>query len=180
MHGVARKSGPVSAAEEAERAKKIAKYNEAKRLALEARQRGAYDDAAYAVTAALLALNPDFYSLWNFRRELLLHRFSQNSASISALCAEEAKLTEKALLKNPKAYGAWHHRIWTIDQGTIDLKAELALCNKMLAMDHRNFHVGKPTAPRAHDPRSCLAAALLFSRCSARLGSARLCCRMRM
>lgn len=36
-----------------------------------------YDEASYALTARLLELNPDFYSLFNYRKEIVLHMIQQ-------------------------------------------------------------------------------------------------------
>ena len=52
-------------------------------------------------------------------------------------------MTERALRRNPKSYGAWHHRKWALrEQGTARaaLGRELALCAQLLAADERNFH----------------------------------------
>ena len=37
------------------------------------RQDGVYDKEGLDVSGELLAANPDFYTLWNFRREVFLH-----------------------------------------------------------------------------------------------------------
>ena len=52
-------------------------------------------------------------------------------------------MTERALRRNPKSYGAWQHRKWTLraqGPGRADLAHELALCAQLLAADERNFH----------------------------------------
>jgi hypothetical protein len=57
--------------------------------------------------------------------------------------AEELRLVERALRRNPKSYGAWQHRKWVLrTQGPAraDLPRELALCAQLLALDERNFH----------------------------------------
>jgi geranylgeranyl transferase type-2 subunit alpha len=61
----------------------------------------------------------------------------------SVCAAEELQLCERALRRNPKSYGAWHHRKWTLralGPARADLGRELALCAQLLAADERNFH----------------------------------------
>jgi geranylgeranyl transferase type-2 subunit alpha len=48
-------------------------YQAATKSAFEKRKNGEYDKEGLDVTANILAANPDFYTLWNFRREILQH-----------------------------------------------------------------------------------------------------------
>jgi len=53
----------------------------------------------------------------------------------------ELDLTQQCLMANPKSYGAWHHRCWSMDQmKRPDWQREAALTAKYLKMDSRNFH----------------------------------------
>jgi len=93
-----------------------------------------------------LAVNPDPLHLWNQRRRLLLLPSDESLFSL----ATELSLTQAALQRNPKAYGAWFHRKWTIRKYTQEttktepimnvLESELLLTETFLAMDERNFH----------------------------------------
>lgn len=47
---------------------------------------------------------------------------------------------QDALQRNPKSYSAWFQRQWVIDRGLGDLPKEIALCDKLLELDERNFH----------------------------------------
>jgi geranylgeranyl transferase type-2 subunit alpha len=103
-----------------------------------------------------LVVNPDPYWLWQFRRELLQSCSSDGRMSEIDWDNKEASLTQSALLSNPKAYAAWHHRKWCIYQQTIAitnnhkagevnqrsrlLSSELALTAEFLKADERNFH----------------------------------------
>jgi len=54
---------------------------------------------------------------------------------------KEVELTGQCLLTNPKSYGAWHHRCFSLDKmSSPPWTNELALCDKFLSMDERNFH----------------------------------------
>eukprot|EP00898_Chlorokybus_atmophyticus_P008625 jgi/Chlat1/8764/Chrsp90S00678 len=57
---------------------------------------------------------------------------------------QELAVSEKALRKNPKAYGAWYQRKWLVLKSArrrlASTDRELALVTKLLALDARNFH----------------------------------------
>ena len=112
----------------------------------------------------VLTANPDIHTLWNIRRECvhslvsgqvsaqLLGGVQHNFPSIQARAGDgeaegeaawrrEVELTAQCLITNPKSYGAWHHRCYSLDQmAEPDWDRELALCAKFLSMDERNFH----------------------------------------
>jgi len=91
----------------------------------------------------LLPINPDYYSLWNHRREVIQDTLLPLNTKT---CELELKLTEQCLRKNPKCYGAWFHRKWTLQQLSgsdirMDLlKNEIAMTSNFLLLDERNFH----------------------------------------
>ncbi|GIX80228.1 geranylgeranyl transferase type-2 subunit alpha [Caerostris darwini] len=101
-----------------------------------------FDEEALELTARILEKNPDFYTLWNYRREIL--QFLKNEKAeeeIKRLSLIELDLTQNCLKVNPKSYSAWHHRYWVMEfnpEG--DWKRELKLCNFFLSQDERNFH----------------------------------------
>ena len=72
------------------------------------------------LTDKLLSVNPDPNYLWNHRRETLLLKLKLKSDNYAAADAasefieQEQILTQTALQRNPKAYGAWFHRKWSI------------------------------------------------------------------
>lgn len=113
-------------------------------------RRGKDDAAERATTAALiekaLLVNPDPNYLWNYRRELLGNDDNNNLKVLD----KELTLTQAALTRNPKSYGAWFHRKWIIREecksnnnpSTLDkiLQTELALTANFLQLDERNFH----------------------------------------
>ncbi|KAI9218126.1 hypothetical protein BC828DRAFT_407883, partial [Blastocladiella britannica] len=67
-----------------------------------ARSTNATGDAPLALTTSLLAANPDLYSAWNYRRELLLLLFQSVDAD-QALAAELNWLVKAVLPLNPKS-----------------------------------------------------------------------------
>jgi len=139
MHGRKREDEEkLTADQRSECQRKIGKYVALKDAVLAKRSTQALDEEAYQLSAKLLEINPDFYSLWNYRRDILNHFFETKPKE--QLAPVELKLTEAALMKNPKSYGAWHHRVWTLQLGVSSLQKEIELCGKMLTLDSRNFH----------------------------------------
>ncbi|KAL0260429.1 Rab geranylgeranyltransferase [Diplodia seriata] len=122
-----------------------------------------YTTESLALVSKLLAQNPEYYTVWNHRRLILEHIFQD--ALDSPASAEEGLSTGQQLvldhitndlhflvpliLKFPKCYWIWNHRIWLLQQSTELLpvgyarrlwQEELGLVGKMLSRDSRNFH----------------------------------------
>lgn len=71
-----------------------------------------YSSETFALTGQILRTNPDFYSVWNLRREILISQYSELSHAmklpetkivLDSALHEELKLTEDAIKKNPKS-----------------------------------------------------------------------------
>jgi len=109
-----------------------------------------------ALTERLLSVNPDPAYLWNHRMELLLSltKLPQDSPTLTpiAFFEQEREMTTTCLKRNPKAYGAWFHRKWSIrrylqllpepdpDSCQKLMHLELQQCAQFLNLDERNFH----------------------------------------
>jgi geranylgeranyl transferase type-2 subunit alpha len=114
-------------------------------------------------TAALLKKNPEYYTIWNHRRRIYVQEFSDLSQAVAlGEKTEENRQSEildiiqldlqflfPLLIKHPKCYWIWNHRLWLLEQSTILLPIstsrklwdeELGLVGKMLSRDNRNFH----------------------------------------
>lgn len=104
--------------------------------------------------ADLLRIGPDFGTLWNYRKEILID-FKQTlldkenndndgdnddmSKEFDKLCQNELAFTEECLKLNLKSYNIWHHRMWLLQFiNNPDIKQELFLCEKCLLIDERN------------------------------------------
>jgi geranylgeranyl transferase type-2 subunit alpha len=152
--------------------KKQAKMKAYKKLAtvlLAKRNKNDVSLKTLELTAKMVVVNPDFYTIWGYRREILAHHFNdflpssgdattdkstsgeeQNDLkskevtqdALDKMYLKELVLTENALSKrNPKSYYAWHHRKWVLSNGGIkDLEKELLLTEQFLERDERNFH----------------------------------------
>ena len=85
-----------------------------------------YSPEAFKLSSVMAKLNPDFYTIWNYRKEYLVLLLDSNEESWfewSFICrSEESKvkcLNEELLLteeiirnRDPKCYPVWHHRRW--------------------------------------------------------------------
>ena len=118
-----------------------------------------------SLTTKLLNENPEYYTIWNKRRLIISHLIEENELaqdrgdttegevaqlqSPSSILESDIEFLIPLLLKFPKCYWLWNHRLWIIQQirsclGTKKAesawKNELQLVNRMLGRDNRNFH----------------------------------------
>uniref|UniRef100_A0A672TA48 Geranylgeranyl transferase type-2 subunit alpha n=1 Tax=Sinocyclocheilus grahami TaxID=75366 RepID=A0A672TA48_SINGR len=125
-----------------EREKKLKAYVSARDAVLKKRGAGEHDEEALQLTQQLLSSNPDFATLWNYRREVLLHLETlREKDEVQKLYESELHFIEACLKVNPKSYGCWHHRSWVNTRlPQPDWTRELGLCDRCLSLDERNFH----------------------------------------
>ena len=114
-------------------------------------------------TAELLKKNPEYYTVWNHRRRIFTFEFDNlNRSTASGQLKEYERISQTLdllhldlqflvplLLKFPKCYWIWNHRLWLLEQASVLLPRdkslalwteELGLVGKMLSRDSRNFH----------------------------------------
>jgi geranylgeranyl transferase type-2 subunit alpha len=114
-------------------------------------------------TSSLLQKNPEYYTIWNHRRRIYQQEFSSLSEQVKSGTLEEPSRQSQILdvinldlqflfpllLKFPKCYWIWHHRLWILQSSTSLLPTttsrtlwsdELTLVGKMLSRDSRNYH----------------------------------------
>ncbi|KAF8428778.1 hypothetical protein EV426DRAFT_640040 [Tirmania nivea] len=144
-----------------EELQKINEYNSLVTQVQGARSQKDYNDATLTLTSALLKRNPEFYTVWNYRREILLNGIlppatapkpapdSEEEKSILLILKGELIHLLPLLKSHPKCYALWNHRLWVLSQSSIYLspeksqqlwKEELGLVGMMLGRDERNFH----------------------------------------
>ncbi|XP_038208735.1 geranylgeranyl transferase type-2 subunit alpha [Zerene cesonia] len=144
MHGrlKIRTTEEEKAKKERERQEKLKIFKHAMQKIQNKRKQGELDEEQLNLTGNVLSSNPDIYTLWNIRREILTDfRNNKTEEEISKLYDAELSLTEYCLKINPKSYCAWHQREWVLTtRSDPDWKKELALCNTYLKLDERNFH----------------------------------------
>ncbi|KAG5183575.1 rab geranylgeranyltransferase alpha [Tribonema minus] len=106
------------------------------------------------VVDKVVRVNPDYYSMWNYRKEAALPilEAAEGQAKVGVqerraqVVEQELALAAAAFKRNPKCYSAWHHRRWVLERGADAIggeaayRRELELCRQFLLLDSRNFH----------------------------------------
>ncbi|MCJ1348054.1 Rab geranylgeranyltransferase [Peltigera leucophlebia] len=156
-HGVPRGSGLKPTSEQA-RKKELRKIEEYKSLVEQVNNEVCEEHFTFEVlelTSKLLTLNPEFYTIWNYRRLILQHQLNQQlspdneAQSHCELILNDLNFLIPLLRKYPKCYWIWKYRLWLLEEASNRLpradshrfwQQELGLVGKMLSLDSRNFH----------------------------------------
>ncbi|GES61790.1 geranylgeranyl transferase type II alpha subunit [Aspergillus terreus] len=138
--------------------RKIEKYQELDRSVHEKIANHEYTTETLRQISDLLTKNPEYYTVWNYRRQVLQHEFSKAAEAgsnetavdeIAALVKQDLQFLIPLLRSFPKCYWIWNYRLWLLDEAKRRLplplsrrlwEEELALVGKMLSLDSRNFH----------------------------------------
>ncbi|KAJ5545027.1 hypothetical protein N7535_006585 [Penicillium sp. DV-2018c] len=157
-HGVPRYKPVEKSAEAREQElQKIKSYKDLERLVSEKVAGHDYTTETLKKISELLSSNPEYYTIWNYRRQVMRYQFSQAgdsgdesaSSSITQLIISDLQFLIPLLKSFPKCYWIWNYRLWLLDEARRLLptpearqlwQQELALVGKMLTLDSRNFH----------------------------------------
>ncbi|KAG5645897.1 hypothetical protein DXG03_005044 [Asterophora parasitica] len=160
MHGV-RRVRQSQQALEAKKLKEKAKIEEYLALTNDVISRRKNKDLsqdALRLTSRLLQVNPEFYTIWNYRRTIFLDGIFPNSSpeEINTYISDDLSSTMTALKAHPKVYWIWNHRRWCLENTPhgpgsetegdpngwkkTNWDKELYVVEKMLDIDPRNFH----------------------------------------
>lgn len=119
---------------------------------------GQYTAETLQLITELLTRNPEYYTIWNYRRLVRQQDLAQTKSEASdeivadktaAIIKYELEFLVPLLRQHPKCYWIWNYRMWLLDQARELLprsllvpfwQTELALVGKMLNADRRNFH----------------------------------------
>ncbi|KAF2093154.1 geranylgeranyl transferase type 2 subunit alpha [Rhizodiscina lignyota] len=162
-HGVPRVAGSGSR-DTAKEQKKIQEYQSLVELVNAKISEREYTIEVLALTTKLLSKNPEYYTIWNHRRLILQHQFTEEPSTsettednqlppkqqrILDLISDDLRLLVGLLIEFPKCYWIWNYRRWLLEEAEQRLptavavsfwQKELGLVSKMLARDERNFH----------------------------------------
>lgn len=123
---------------------KIVHYKKLQQDLLRSNKAEEYTLERLGKTTELLALNPEFYTIWNYRREILLDLFNKKELDLKTSLEDDLKLVLQQLKKFPKCYWIWNHRAWCLgklqEAKMANWDFELGIVSKLLEMDSRNFH----------------------------------------
>ncbi|KAG2348523.1 rab-protein geranylgeranyltransferase [Suillus weaverae] len=158
MHSVKRsRQTPEALAEKKRREKsKIDEFLALTDDVLSRKKKQDWSNDAFELTQRLLQINPEFYTVWNYRRNILLNGIFPQSTpeQINNLLSNELSMTTTALKANPKVYWIWNHRRWCLENGPdgperngvpsmewrqANWDKELFVAERMLDADARNF-----------------------------------------
>jgi protein farnesyltransferase/geranylgeranyltransferase type-1 subunit alpha len=92
-------------------------------------------ERAFAVTAAVIALNPANYSAWHLRRLCL----AVLRPKLENCLRDELSFVEGLIMESPKNYQIWFHRRWLVEQ-LQDWSREMYIVERLLDMDSKNYH----------------------------------------
>lgn len=120
----------------------------------EKRKNKDFSQNAFDTTTAILRVNPELYTIWNYRRNVMTNGIFPTSDpfKINDILSEDLSLTFALLKQHPKVYWIWNHRRWCLENvpngptddepkgwKTTNWRKELFVVEKMLDSDARNF-----------------------------------------
>ncbi|KAG5716262.1 Geranylgeranyl transferase type-2 subunit alpha [Termitomyces sp. T112] len=160
MHGVKRirQSAQVLEAKRLREKAKLDDYLSLTQDVLSRKKSRDWSEEALQLTSRLLQVNPEFYTIWNYRRNIFLNGIFPRSSleEINDLITKDLSSTMTALKAHPKVYWIWNHRRWCLENtpngpgapGEADADSwrktnwdrELFVVEKLLDADPRNFH----------------------------------------
>ncbi|TKA70752.1 hypothetical protein B0A55_08833 [Friedmanniomyces simplex] len=151
-HGIPRVGATFDKSEQArdKEWKQIAQYQALEKDVVGRVNAKDYSDATFQLTSQLLTQNPEYYTIWNYRRLILQDVFARELAAADHPSEQGAAAADKAglppaqheilllikedlqflipLLKQyPKCYWIWNHRSWLLGAATKHLLARGAV-----------------------------------------------------
>lgn len=120
---------------------------------LKIKAKNKYDQKSMDFLLKSSVLMPDYPTLWSIRK-ILIEQYlpTLTDDKCKEFLAKEIKSILPIMMKNPKSYLLWYHRVWCLVKYVeIEKKlktpleesiliGEIGLCNKFFQKDDRNFH----------------------------------------
>ncbi|KAG2180774.1 hypothetical protein INT44_003781 [Umbelopsis vinacea] len=145
VHGVkkVKTNEELAQARKQKEAVKIKEYNDLVSRCKEEVEAKHFEFSTLRLTSDILQLNPDYYTIWNYRREILLQGIfpTMDEEAKQQVLQQELEFFMQLIRINPKSYSMWNHRRWCLSvMSKPDWQQEFKLVGKMLDLDARNFH----------------------------------------
>ena len=154
FHGI--KKSEVKELTEEEKAKNELQLKKLKAIQdeiLKIREKNKYDQKSMDFLLKSSVLMPDYSTIWAIRK-ILMEQYLPTLTDDESMeyLLKEIKAILPIMMKNPKTYLLWHHRVWCLVKCIeIEIKkgieleksvliGEIGLCNKFFLKDDRNFH----------------------------------------
>ncbi|KAI5953403.1 BET4 [Candida jiufengensis] len=124
---------------------KIKYYRDLTDYLLQSKKDHVYNEENFKLTTTLLNLNPEFYTTWNYRREIIDNYYTpDNKEKLIQILNDDLKFLMSLLKRFPKVYWIWNHRKWClfklVELNSVNWDYEFKTISKMLELDQRNFH----------------------------------------
>lgn len=123
---------------------KISVYRDECKRVLDKKEKGDFHVDSLHETTDILLKNPEFYTIWNYRRDILLTLIEAGKIQKKDSLEDDLKLVVALLKRFPKCYWIWNHRMWCLAElqqsSEANWDVELAIVSKFLDLDSRNFH----------------------------------------
>ncbi|CAO3691655.1 unnamed protein product [Umbelopsis ramanniana] len=145
VHGVkkVKTNEELAQARKQKEAVKIKEYNDLVSKCKQEVEAKNFEFSTLRLTSNILQLNPDYYTIWNYRREILLQGIfpTMDDEAKQQVLQQELEFFMQLIRINPKSYSMWNHRRWCLSvMSKPDWQQEFKLVGKMLDLDARNFH----------------------------------------
>lgn len=127
----------------AREATKIKNYKALTQSILTKKENKVYNATAFDQTTEILNINPEFYTIWNYRRDIITSHYmtTLTTDELASFFNNELIFNMNKFKQFPKVYWIWNHRVWILENHPqVNWEGELALVGKILALDARNFH----------------------------------------
>ncbi|CCE65965.1 hypothetical protein TPHA_0N01840 [Tetrapisispora phaffii CBS 4417] len=102
---------------------------------------GEFSERALDLTSCVIDLSPAFYTIWNYRFNIVTALMAV-SGDIEAFLNKELDWLDEVTLNNPKNYQIWSYRQALLEvHPNASLKRELPVLEMMIDEDTKNYHV---------------------------------------
>lgn len=145
QHGVKRYHLSEQAREQ-KRAKEeqlIRNYNTLTQQLLQNKSNKVYTESMFHKTTEILNVNPEFYTMWNYRRDIITKHYVKtlSETALIKFFDDELMYNMAKFQRFPKVYWIFNHRVWVLENHpAVKWENELLLVAKIHKADPRNFH----------------------------------------